>query len=65
MTREELIELLSEMHMDHSKDPKTLFAANFRNYNRNHPKYKEHVNLQGELYRACWELDEEWTLEPS
>ncbi len=65
MTREELIELLSEMHRTHSKDPETLFAANFRDFDRKHPKYKEHVSLQGEMYRVCWERDEEWTLEPS
>lgn len=64
MDEQEIIQLLSEMHKDHSTDPRTLFAANFRDFDRNHPRYPEHLKLQGDLFYFCWERNEPWTEKP-
>ena len=53
MTREELIDLLSEMHKGGSKDVGVLAGSTFHDFDQNHPRFSKLPSLQPALFNLC------------
>jgi hypothetical protein len=51
--RQRLIDLLSEMHLDHTKRLDELCGDGIHHFNRNHPQFSELPSLQPKLWQLC------------
>lgn len=54
--RQEIIDLLSEIHLGHATDVHTLCGDTFHNFDTAHPRFKEVPSLQPRLFQFCPEL---------
>ena len=51
--REELIDLLSEMHLEHTTAVDRLCGDTFHNFDTTHPRFSEVPSLQPRLFHLC------------
>jgi hypothetical protein len=59
--KEAIIQKLSEMHLQHSTDPKTLCSAGLHSFDSKNKNFVNLSNLQTELFTICYMLNEPWT----
>jgi len=55
METEEIIEILSKLHKDHSRDPMVLCCATLHDFNLNDPKVVNYPKLQFRLWQLVIE----------
>jgi hypothetical protein len=51
--RQALINLLSEMHVDHATEVATLCGCTFHDFDKDHPCFNEVPSLQPQLFELC------------
>lgn len=58
---QELIDKLSEMHINGATDPSILCSATFKQFRRDHSEYQQYNGLQSELFEIANRHNLDWT----
>ena len=58
---DEILLLLSELHLDNSTDPATLASATIHDFNKDDPRWSQVPSLQPTLFRLAEERGDPWT----
>lgn len=63
MDNAHILKVLSEMHIEHSTDPKTLYLATAPDFAHSHTHFRERNELQACLYNNAWANSDPWIRE--
>jgi len=59
---EEIIGILSAMHLRKSTDPETLAGSTFHDFDKSHKRFTELFTLQPLLFQKCKDRGDRWML---